>query len=155
MEPSPAMRPASGHTWPVISPVLGATRLVAGAIAVHLQEAAATAEVAAQAVAGPAVLEPTGRHGRAAPAKDAVIAGTGPEPGRLGGVGAGDEGRQAGLIRKDPGALQELARNVVGQDIRLTADPAHPSGHQPPADLHLIAGMDAFLAVERQAVGKL
>ena len=119
-----------------------AHQLVVGDIAVHLQDAAIAVEVSAHAIAGPAVLEAIGHHGRAAPAKGAVIAGIGPEPGRLRGAGAGGKGRKAGLIRKDARPLEDFAQNMVSQDLQLEARPAHPSAHQPPVDLHPVAGTD-------------
>lgn len=42
-----------------------------------------------------------------------------------------------------------------GEDLQLEADPAHPLGHQPPVDLHPVAGIDPFLPEQRQAIGIL
>ncbi|AMY72209.1 hypothetical protein AKL17_3p0053 (plasmid) [Frigidibacter mobilis] len=42
---------------------------------------------------------------------------------------------------------------MVCKDIQLEADPAHPLRHQPPVEVDQIAGINPFLAIERQAVG--
>lgn len=41
---------------------------------------------------------------------------------------------------------------MPGEDLQLEPDPAHPLRHQPPVDLHSVAGIDPFLPEQRQAV---
>src|SRR5690606_15890995 len=75
---APAQHPA--RRGPSLPPSILADELIAGSISVHLQNAAVTAEMSANAFSGSAVLEAVGNHGRPATAKGAVVAGIGPEP---------------------------------------------------------------------------
>ena len=65
----------------------------------------------------------------------------------------GGERWQAGLVGEDTRALADLAQNILGENVELEADPAHPLRHQPPVEFQIVAGIDPLLAVERQAIG--
>ena len=146
------MGPTSSEARAIIAPIL-ADKLVVGSIAVHLEDAAVAAEMSAHTFSGSAVLEAIGHHGWPAAAEGAVVAGIGPEPGLFHRAGAGREGRQAGFIGEDARALQDFAQHMRSEDLQLEADPAHPLRHQPPVDLHPVAGIDPFLPEQRQAIG--
>ena len=150
-EPAPQVGPASGE--PQAVGARSARELAISGIAVALQDAAKVAEMARRAVAGPAVLEPIGDHRRPGAAERRVVARIGPKPGRLGLASAGVQGRQRRLVGEDALAFADARQHESRQRLEVEADRAHPLRHQRAAEFDAVAGVDGFLAIERQAVG--
>lgn len=151
IEAASAVRAAPRQKRTIVAAIL-ACKLLVGSIAVGLQDAVISSEMPSHAVTGPATDKAISHHGRSASAKRRVFAGIGLEPGPFRATSAGGKGRQAGFIREDPVAFEDLTQGMVCEYIQLEAHTAHLRGHQPSIKGQAIAGSKAFLPVERQAI---
>ncbi len=132
---------------------VGPRKTIIGRIPIHLQNAPIAVEMAGDTFARPAILETVGDHRRTVAAEGPVISGVSPEIGCLGAAGARHQSRQRGFVGEDPLGLFDQREDMFGEDIEFKSEPAHPLRHQGSVEVHLVAGVNRFLAVERQAVG--
>lgn len=151
---SPAMGPAAGQYHTVIAAVRSG-ELVIGTVPVHLKDTPIATQMPGDPVAGAAIFEAIRDHRRTTATEGSVISGIGPKPGRLGRSRSARERGQRRLVSEDPLRRLDLGEDVVGQDIDLEAELAHPLGHQLPVKLDLVAGVDCLLSIERKAIGIL
>jgi hypothetical protein len=124
-------------------------------VTIALQQSGESGEVVVGAFATAAILEPVRHHRRVGAAEGAVVARVGPEPGDLRLAGAGHQRRQRRLIGENALAAANVVQDAVGERLQMESDPAHPGRHQIAGKLDLVAVIDRFLAIERQAVGIL
>jgi hypothetical protein len=154
VEVPPEMRP-TGRKRHWAAGAMGIGEPCVGAIAVALQQSREAGEVVRGAFTAAAILEPIRHHRRACAAEGSVVARVGPEPRNLRFAGAGREGWQRRLVGEDALAHANVVQDPIGERLQMEPDPAHPAGHQIAGKLDVLATVDRFLAIERQAVGVL